>query len=226
MFADSKLPIMRRVLRWIFERLANVVFDVIAGIILYLILGGYIYHPLSQISPQIPTLLAVSLILAIVLGFIYRLFKSLQFHRFVERSVQSLHNFLEKWNELGKAFVNVLGTKNPETISKFEEIRGWILYHYPKVQRIVKSLSRYSYYDPISGILVRDYDVIANLVSKSPFTRMEWFNINYIEEEFKEGWDAGRSALVYAIGCLDQIRNGTIHSIYRLLHLVPISDDG
>ncbi|MEM3104494.1 MAG: hypothetical protein QXD69_03200 [Candidatus Bathyarchaeia archaeon] len=211
---------MRRIVRWVLERLANVVFDVIAGIILYLILEGYISHPLSQLSPQIPALLAVSLILAIVLGFLYRLFKSIQFHRFVEKSAHSLRIFLEKWDELGKLFVDVVSNKNSETISKFEEIRSWVQYNYPNVQRLVKGLSRYSYYDPISGILVRDYDVIANLVSKSPFTRMEWFNIHYIEEEFKEQWDIGRTVLLYAIGCLDQIRNGITHSIYRLLHIV------
>lgn len=211
---------MQRILKRIFEKLTDVVFDIIAGIILYLILGGYIYQPLSQISPKLPTLLVVSLVIAVVLGFLYRTYKSIRFHRFVERSANVLHDFLEKWNELYRAFDDSIHTKDSKAISKFEEIRCWIQYNYPKIQNTVRSLSRYSYYDPISGILVRDYDVIANLVSKSPFIRMEWFNIDYIEKEFKELWDAGRTTLLYAIGCLDEIRRGILHSIYRLLHLI------
>lgn len=207
-------------LKWFLEKLVDVVFDVVAGIILYLIVGGYISQPLSEIFPQLPTILTVSVVLAIIVGFLYRLFKSIRFHRFIERTCHNLVNFLRKWDELNDAFDEAINSRAQEAIARFENHRAWLLYTYPKVSSATK-ITKYSYIDRIQGIAIHNYDIIGNLIAKSPFIGLEWFNIEFACRDFKKKWDRGRTILVYTIGYFDHYRQNTVHKIYWILRLVP-----
>ena len=80
---------------------------------------------------------------------------------------------------------------------------------------------RYDYVDRFHGIAIRNYDVIGNLILKSPFTRMQWFNVEFMYRDFKEDWDVGRTILVSTIGYFDKYRLSLIHRLYWVLRLVP-----
>jgi len=209
-------------LKWVFEKFVDIAVDVVAGIILYLILGGYISQPLSIIFPQLPSILAVTLVLAVVLGFIYRFYKSVRFHRFIETTYSNLFDFLKDWDKLGNAFNRAINSHNEDlpAIKEFEDTRTLLLYRYPKISSAAK-LTSYDYIDRFQGVVVKNYDVIGNHLAKSPFTRMEWFNMGYASKDFNEGWDSGRTVLVATIGYFDCYRQGTLHIIYWDLHLVP-----
>ena len=206
-------------LRWVLEKLSDIVVDLIAGIVLYLILGGYISQPLKEVSPYLPNLLVVSLVLTIVIGFLYRFFKSVKFHRFIERTYSDLVDFLKNWDKLYHTFIKVVDSRGQTSTKEFEDTRAGLLYSYPKISTV--KVTKYAYVDRILGIYERDYDVIGNLLMKSPFTRMEWFNIDYIRKDFKEQWDVGRTILIRTIGYFDKCRLGLIHQLYWMLHLVP-----
>jgi len=209
--------------KWFLGKLADIAVDIIAGILLYLILGEYIYQPLSEISPYLPTLLAVALVFTIICGFLFRLFKSVKFHRFVERTLFNLVEFLQKWNELNEAFDEAITSRNQEAIARFESHRAWLLYTYPKVSSATK-ITRYSYIDRIQGITVHNYDIIGNLIAKCPFIGIQWFNVDFASRDFKRQWDMGRTVLISTIGYFDCYRNSLMHKIYRIFHLVPILD--
>jgi hypothetical protein len=104
--------------KWFVEKLGDLVFDVIGGIILYLILGGYISEPLSAIFPQLPSILIVALVLAIVSGFSYRFYKSVRFHRFVEKSAVRMIEFLHNWDKLHTAFLEAQDSDDPKKICR------------------------------------------------------------------------------------------------------------
>jgi len=210
-------------LKWILGKIADIVFDIVAGIFLYLILGGYISQPFSEISPYLPSLLAVSLFLAIVAGIFYRFFKSVRFHRFVERVSNDLTVFLKSWDEFNNLFVEVSSSRLEDTklLQKFEDTRTGLQYTYPKIASAV-GITKYHHVDHIRGISVQNYDVIGNLLVKSPFTGMKWFNREYVYQEFKGSWDTGRTILVYTIGYFDEFRKSAVHQLFWLLRLVPM----
>lgn len=211
--------------RWVLDKIGDIIVDVIAGFVLYLILGGYISQPLLATSPYLPTLLIVSLALAIVIGFIQRVFKSVKFHVFVERSGRDLMEFLHNWDELINDFTHAENARysdsTGEAIKKFEDTRAMLQYNYPKIALAVKISSRYSYVDRIQGISVQDFDVIGNLLLKSPFIG-EWSSSSYADREFRKRWDTGRHILVTTIGSLDVFRQSKIHQFYWIVHFVPI----
>lgn len=210
-------------LKWILGKTADIVFDVVAGIFLYLILGGYISQPFSEISPYLPGLLAVSLFLSLVAGILYRFLKSVRFHRFVEREFNDLILFLKSWDELSSLFVGVMGSSQEDTklLQRFEDTRAQLQYDYPKIASAV-GMTKYSYVDSIRGISVQNYDVIGNLLAKSPFTGMQWFQREYVHRDFKESWDIGRTVLVYTIGFFDKFRKSAVHELFWVLRLVPM----
>jgi len=208
--------------KWLLGRIVDIIIDVVAGILLYLILGGYVSQPLLAISPYLPTLLIISLVFAVIVGFVHRVFKSVKFHGFAERARHDLVDFLHNWDKLNNAFIGAANTRSPEDVGKFEDIRAGLQYSYPKIALAVKMSSQYSYMDHIRGIAIHNYDVIGNLLVKSPFTGMEWFNVSFINREFKEQWDIGRHILISTIGSFDCVRQSTMHQLYWVLHFVPI----
>lgn len=208
--------------KWFLDRIADVLVALIAGLLLYLIVGGYVAQPLNQVSPYLPTLLIVSIILAIIGVFLYRFVKSVMFHRFVESNYQDLFSYLKKWDDLNNACVLAIDERlNAQKIGDFETIRATLLYDYPKIKQAVKTQS-YSRIDRMYRVAIHDYDVIGNLLATSPFTRMQYYNAEYEYRDFKENWDIGRTILISAIGLFDTIRINTLHSIYINLHLVPV----
>jgi len=206
-------------LKWVAEKLADIVVDIIAGVALYFILGGYLSRPLSEISPTLPSLLSVTLVLAIFVGFFYRFFKSVKFHRFIEHTAFELLEFLQKWNLLYEEYTKAIESQSTK---EFEENRLLLLYKYPQIKSALSGMSL-TIIDPLLGITINNYDVIGNLLGKSPFVGRERFH-DYGGQNFGEKWDNGRTALVSAIGRLDKIREGLIHRFYLRLHLVPFRE--
>jgi hypothetical protein len=213
-------------LKWLLEKLADIAVSVIAGIVLYLILGGYISQPLSEISPHLPTLLTVSLVLTIVFGFFYRLFKSVGFHRFIERVSLDVIDFLQKWDKLHETLAKAKDSRKPKDVNKFEEMRTQLQYDY-RAHRISSAVSfiRFGYIDRIQGVAIRNYDVIGNLLAESPFIKMrEWLNVSYMYSDFTRDWDVGRTILVSTLGYFDKNRRSLIHRLYWMLRLVPFPE--
>ena len=148
-------------LKWLLEKLADVAFDVIAGYLLYLIIGGYISQPLSELHPYLPTVLAASLIISIVVGFLYRFYKSIRFHRFIERVSSSLIDFLRNWDNLKNAMDKAIQSQNQQAIKEFEDIRTKLQYDYVAQDIIsVVKVMKYERIDLILGVHIRNYDVI------------------------------------------------------------------
>lgn len=205
--------------KWVLEKLADIVVDIIAGVALYFILGGYLSQPLSEISPSLPSLLLVTLVLAILVGFSYRFFKSVKFHRFIEHTAFDLLEFLQKWNLLYEEHAKVVESKSTK---EFEENRLWLLYKYPQIKSALRGMSL-TIFDPLLGITINNYDVIANLLGQLSHARRGRFD-GYGGEDFGEKWDTGRTALITAIGRLDMIRGGFIHRLYLALRLVPFRE--
>jgi len=210
-------------LKWLLEKLANIVFDVISGYILYLIVGGYISQPLSELHPYLPTLLASSLIITIIVGFFYRLYKSVKFHRFIERMSNNLADFLENWYKLRDTMHEAFQSRNQQAINEFEKVRIQLQYDYTSKDvasavKIIKS----GHVDPILGIIIRNYDVIGNLLMNSPFTDMQYgLFTDIIYKDFIKNWDAGKSIIVVVIGHFDKFRKTLTHKLYWILRLVP-----
>ena len=114
-----------------------------------------------------------------------------------------------------------MNSRNQQAIKEFEDTRTLLQYEYPKVNSATR-LQRYSLIDRAQGVKFNNYDVIGNLLVKSPFNRMEWFNVSFVQKDFKEQWDVGRTILVSTIGNFDCYRNGKTHLLYWVLRLVPI----
>lgn len=210
-------------LKWLLEKLANIAFDVIAGYLLYLIVGGYISQPLSELYPHLPTLLVVSLVISIVVGFFYRFYKSLKFHRFIERIWSNLIDFLRNWDKLHDALDEAVKSRKNKAIKKFEDIRTQLQYDYvsQEVTSAVKVM-KYERIDRVLGVHIRNYDVIGNLLAESPFIKMrEWFNVNFVYRDFTRDWDIGRTILVGSIGYFDKYRKSVTHQLYWILRLIP-----
>ena len=213
-------------LKWLFDKLIDFFIGVIAGYVLYLILGGYITQPLSEIFPHLPILLTVSLIFAIVSVSFYRFYKSVKFHRFIERTSRNLADFLEKWDELHRALTEAIDSREQRAIKEFEDIRAHLLYDYSSrgISSAVRGM-RVRYVDEIQNVDDRNYDVVGNLLAQSPFIRMrEWFNVNFMYNEFRRNWDIGRTVLVSTIGRFDKYRFGLTHRSYWVLRLVPFPE--
>lgn len=213
-------------LKWFFDKLVDIIVGVIAGFLLYLIVGGYISQPLSEISPRLPTLLTVSLVLTIIGGFFYRLFKSVKSHRFIERASRDLNDFLAQWDKLHEALIEAIDSRREKAIAKFENIRTRLQYDYTahKVASAVKVM-RYARVDRVQGVVIRNYDVIGNLIAESPFIRMrEWYNVNYMYRNFNRDWDIGRTILVSTFGYFDKYRLSLIHRLYYALRFVPFPE--
>ena len=212
-------------LKWSLEKLANIAFDVVAGYILYLIVGGYISQPLSEISPLLPTLLVVSLLFSVSVGFFYRLYKSIKFHRFIERTTNNLFDFLKEWDKLHSALIKAVESRKDSEINEFENLRAQLQYDFVanEVTSAVKVM-KYDRIEPMLGLHIKNYDVIGNLLAESPFIKMrEWFNVNYMYNDFKKDWDSGRTILVSSIGYFDKHRKNITHRLYLRLHLLPFS---
>jgi len=173
-------------LKWLLEKLADVAFDVIAGYLLYLIIGGYISQPLSELHPYLPTVLAASLIISIVVGFLYRFYKSIRFHRFIERVSSSLIDFLRNWDNLKNAMDKAIQSQNQQAIKEFEDIRTKLQYDYVAQDIIsVVKVMKYERIDLILGVHIRNYDVIGNLLMESPFVKIRnWLGADYIYRVF------------------------------------------
>lgn len=212
-------------LKWFFEKLTDIAVSVIAGIVLYLILGGYISQPLSEISPHLPSLLTVSLVLAIVVGFLYRFYKSVKYHRLLERISSSLISFLRDWDKLREAMDNAVQSQTQKAVNEFEGIRTKLQYDYTaqEVSSAVKPM-KYERIDRFLGVRIRNYDVIGNLLVESPFIKMrDWLNVKYMYRDFIRDWDIGRTILVSMIGYVDKHRKSITHQLYWILRLVPSS---
>lgn len=210
-------------MKWFLEKLANIVFDVIAGYLLYLIVGGYISQPLSKLHPYLPNLLIVSLTVSIVVGFIYRFYKSLRFHRFIERISSNLIDFLRNWDELRNALDKAVQSRKQQAINEFEDIRTKLQYNYvaQEVTSAVRVM-RYERIDRVLGVRIKNYDVIGNLLAESPFIKMRgWLNVEYMYRNFTRDWDIGRTILVASIGYFDKHRKSLTHQLYWILRLVP-----
>lgn len=216
-----------RLKRTLKELAINIIADFVAAVILYLILEEYVSEPLSQIFPFLPTLFVISLVFATVGGLVYRFYNSIKFHRFVETNAINIDSFITNWIKLNNSFhesLNAFRQANyDEKIDEFEELRMRLLYDYPKVSSPIRRFQRYYYVDRIRGIIDRNYDVIGNLLVRCPFTKLDSFNKERKAEEFLDSWDTGRTLLVYAIGVLDETRQGFMHSVYWKLKLIPRS---
>jgi len=220
---DSNRVLTMSKLKWFFEKFIDIVVDIIAGFLLYLILGEYISEPLAEIYPHLPTLLVISLGLTIVAGFSYRLFKSVKFHRFVERNSSNLLDFLKKWDELHEALIKAMDSRKSKAINRFENIREQLLYDYSANEIVYAvKVKKFNYVDRIQGVAVRNYDVIGNLLTASPFVKMrDWLNVHFMYNDSKRDWDIGRGILVSVIGYNDKFRRNAIHKLYWILRLVP-----
>lgn len=203
--------------KWFFEKLIDIAVDVVAGIFLYLIVGGYITQPLAEISPYLPTVLVISLIFAVLVGFFYRFFNSVKFHRFAERTFFDLFEFLHNWDDLNIAYLKASRSLLARDIKKFEDKRTLLIYNYPMVASVLK-LTKCSYIDNLRGITVQDYDFIGNFLmqfsGRDKLTSFEY-------DEFKKQWDKGRTIIVTTLGLFDYYRKTSIHSLYWILHIVP-----
>ncbi|MGD9130256.1 MAG: hypothetical protein PVH73_01620 [Candidatus Bathyarchaeota archaeon] len=214
-----------RLKRALKELAINIIADFVAAVILYLILEEYISEPLSQIFPFLPTLLVVSLVLATIGGLFYRLYHSVKFHRFVEKTANNIHSFTSQWMRLNEAFreaVNSYGQPNyNKRVQEFEEVRLRLVYEYPRINSLLRG--RFGFIDNIRGVIVRDYDVIANLLMVCPFNNLDPMNRRFIVRDFNQSWDTGRTALVNTLGAFNETRVEFIHQVYWRLRLVPRS---
>ena len=185
-------------LTWLLDKVTDLVIAVASGIVLYLILGGYISEPLAEIYPSLPTILIVSLVLAITVNIVYRFYKSVKFHRFVERTAVNLADYIERYVQLINCYNKASSSLLDRDIKEFDGIRIELLYSYPKIASAAR-ITRMSYVDNLRGISVQNYDVIGNFLAKSPFVH-DRLQMSYQKSDFEAEWDKGRTVLLSSLG--------------------------
>jgi len=198
----------------------GIIITVIGGYILFLLVGVELSKLLESYYPNLPLFLSASLILAFVCYCLFSLYKSVRYRRSLESKMSNLWTFLQDWDILNSAFQNVMKTNSCEDHEEFEGTRSKLLYNYPRISALVRTM-RYDYYDPAIGISVKNYDLVGNFLSSSPFASSRGFRGSFIFNDWIENWDRGRTFLVFLIGQLDIDRNTVRHRLLQLVHLVP-----
>lgn len=202
------------------EILIAIIVDVVAGYIIYLLLGEQIFNILRSFFPNFPQILIAPFIFATLGYFLYKLYTSVKYRRQLEKTISDLYNFLLNWDKLGSAFQNTMSTDSDDDRNAFEKIRAELLYNYPKITSITSTM-RYEIVDRIIGVHIRNYDVIGNLLATSPFIGLQWFQKDIVSREFMENWDRGRAILVSLIGHLNIQRNKIRHRLLQIFRFVP-----
>lgn len=211
---------MSWVLSFIRRIAEGIIITIIGGYILFLLVGVQLSELLESYYPNLPLFLTASLILSFVGYCLFSLYKSVRYRRSLESKMFDLRTFLQDWDSLGVAFRVVMRTNSDDDLQEFEGTRSKLLYNYPRISALVRTM-RYDYYDPGIGMFVKNYDLIGNFLSASPFASSRGFRGSFIFDEWTENWDRGRTFLVFLLGQLDIGRNTVRHRLLQLVHLVP-----
>jgi len=107
--------------KWLLNRLIDILVDIIAGLLLYLLIGDYVSKPLSTAFPYLPTLLTVLIVLT-MLRVHLQVLQILKFHRYVEEVSPNLDIFMVDWDKLYSTFVDVASSRKAR--KEFEDVRG------------------------------------------------------------------------------------------------------
>lgn len=199
----------------VIRRIAEgIIITVIGGYILFQLVGVQLSELLESYYPNLPLFLFASLILAFVGYCLFSLYKSVRYRRGLESKMSDLWSFLQDWDRLGVAFRVVMRTNSDDDLREFEGTRSKLLYNYPRISALVRTM-RYDYYDPAIGISVKNYDLIGNFLSASPFASSRGFRGSFIFNEWTENWDRGRTFLVFLLGRIDINRNTVRHRLLQ-----------
>lgn len=157
--------------------------------------------------------------IAFSLQTVYYAYKSVLYHRKIEKTVLDLIEFLKKWDELIKSYHYAIENNTQETIQKFEDVRTDLIYSFHSIKHIIlrHNLTMIDYTEKIQ---VNKYDFIGNLLQSSPFIESRMFSDIKNREYFKN-LDRGRTLIVASLGEFNPLRSLFYHKLYQTFHLVP-----